>query len=383
MIKRISLFIIAFSIILSTNRCSQPDQKNTSQASTISEDFTIASPESVGLDTAKLEFLKQAILSGEYPNIHSVLISKDGKLVYEQYFKGKDEIWGDDLGVIEHNKDDLHDIRSVSKSVVSACIGVAIAQGKIDSINQRVFDFYPEYAQYDSGIRSNLTVEHLLTMSSGIEWNEDVPYDDPRNSEILMTSSPDPIAFVLSRPMETEPGQVWEYNGGTTQLLASIIKKVSGKEIDEFAKEHLFAPLGIQEFTWTRFPGLDLPAAASGLRLRSRDLMKFGMLYANRGKWDGVQILPEAWVDASFQSHVSLGRRKGAGYGYQFWISESNVAGQEINLATAIGNGGQRIFVDRTRDLIVVITAGNYNQWDIKNDSHSVLYDLVYPAFGF
>jgi len=123
--------------------------------------------------------MEMAIENGTYPNIHSVLISHHGKLVYEKYWPGKDERWGDSLGVIIHAKDSLHDIRSISKSIVSACVGIAIQQRKIKSADQKVVDFFPEYAKQDTGIKSLLTVKHLLTMSSGLTWNEDVPYDNP------------------------------------------------------------------------------------------------------------------------------------------------------------------------------------------------------------
>src|SRR4030095_13390692 len=137
------------------------------------------------------------------------------------------------------------------------------------------------------------------------------------NSEIKMTRSADPIAYVLSQPMDFPPGQVWKYNGGTTQLLAAIIKKKTGKQVDEFAKEYLFQPLGIRSFEWREYPGINLPAAASGLRLRSRDLLKFGLLYSNKGNWKGKQIIPTSWVEESLQPHINRPGLGGtSGYGY-------------------------------------------------------------------
>src|SRR5688572_6968066 len=236
-----------------------------------------------GIDSLIIHSMERVVENGTYPNIHSVLISHHGKLVYEKYWPGKDERWGDSLGVIIHAKDSLHDIRSISKSIVSACVGIEIQQGKIKSADQKVFDFFPEYAKQDTGIKSLLTVKHLLTMSSGLTWNEDVPYDNPENSEIKMIRSANPVEYVLSQPMDLPPGKVWEYNGGTTQLLAAIIEKTTGKKIDAFANEYLFQPIGITTFEWVKYPGTDLPAAASGLRLRSRDLLNFGLLYSDKG----------------------------------------------------------------------------------------------------
>lgn len=335
-----------------------------------------------GIDPSIIRSMETAVEKGTYPNIHSVLIAHRGKLVYEKYWPGKDQRWGSNLGVRVHAKDSLHDIRSISKSVVSACVGIAIRQGKIKGVDQSVFDFFPEYAKQDTGIKSLLTVKHLLTMSSGITWNEDVPYDNPENSEIRMIRSANPVEYVLSQPMDLPPGKIWEYNGGTTQLLAAIIEKTTGKRIDAFANEYLFRPIGIMKSEWVKYPGTDMPAAASGLRLRSRDLLNFGLLYRNHGKWKGKQVIPAKWVEESFQSHVQLpqSRRRAAAYGYQFWLWEDSIAGRSAPIVACVGNGDQRIFFDKANDLIVVVTAGNYNLWDIEKNSYALLKDYIYPA---
>ncbi len=348
------------------------------------DDFTFDQLSAVNLDSIFILKMEDSIKSGSYPNIHSVLILKNQKLVYEQYFTGKDELWGNDRGIVTHHQDSLHDVRSISKSIVAACVGIAIKRGEIDSLSQNVFDFYPEFEKYKIGLRSQITIEHLLTMTTGMEWNENVPYTDPRNSEIQMTSNPDPIEFVLSRPILNSPGELWEYNGGTTQLLASIIEKSSGKDIHEYAKDNLFEPLGITASEWTQFPGLDLPAAASGLRLTSRDLMKFGSLYANNGVWKGKEILSQEWVEKSMKPHIWFGRNNNVGYGLQFWVFKANTihASHHHLIPTAVGNGGQRIYIDSKKDMIIVITAGNYNNWGLKKDSESLLVDFIYPALS-
>lgn len=342
------------------------------------DDLPTATPAEVGMDSTLLNRMTKAIRNHEYSNIHSVLIAKGGKLVYEQYFTGKDENWGDAIGEVKFNQETLHDIRSISKSVVSACVGIAIAQGKLKGVDQSVFDFFPEHEEYKTGERAKLTIEHLLSMSSGIEWNEDVPYDDPGNSEVLMAQSSDPVEYVLSRPMDTIPGVVWEYNGGTTQLLASIIKKVSGQEVDEFARVNLFGPLGINNFVWVKYPMTSMPAAASGVRLRARDLMKFGLLYYHDGQWNDKQILPSEWVKASFETQVE--KPNDEGYGYQFWIWSSNYQGKEIRLVIAVGNGNQRIFFVKEADMLVVTQAGDYNQWDLPKHPGTLLADFIYPS---
>lgn len=368
MFAAMRIVIAAFAFLMVC--CSKPVSND--------NDISMATPREVGMDPVLLSQMTNAIRNHEYSNIHSVLIARNGKLVYEEYFTGKDEIWGDGIGEVTFDKDVLHDIRSISKSVVSACVGIAIAQGKLKDVDQNIFDFFPEYEQYKTGDRAKITIGHLLSMSSGIHWNEDVPYDDPENSEVAMGSSTDPIGYVLSQPMDTIPGVVWKYNGGTTQLLAAIIKKVSGQEVDEFAKEHLFTPLGITNYKWIYYPFIKMPAAASGVRLRPRDMMKFGLLYYNDGQWNGKQLLTPGWVKTSFETHVA--KPNNEGYGYQFWIWNNHYHGREVRMVVAVGNGNQRIFFNKEADLVVVTTAGDYNQWNLPKHPGSLLGDFIYPS---
>lgn len=332
-----------------------------------------------GLDHTSIASLIADIHNDSFPNIHSLLIYDDGHILVEEYFDGRDQIWGDDIGLITHGPDVLHDMRSVSKSVVSACIGIAIAQGMIQNVDQHVFDFFPEYEKHRTGARANLKIQHLLAMSSGLEWDESIPYTDPKNSEIQMSFADDPMEFVLSRPMVADPGEQWTYNGGTTQLLATIIQKVSGKNVAEFAAEYLFAPLGIEEYTWTKIPEAEIPAAASGLRLTTRDMLKFGLLYMKGGKWNGKQLLDKSWVEASLNDQVIRNERGGT-YGYQFWIWSDELNSELTRLEVAIGNGDQRIFLDRRNERIVITTAGNYNIWDIDKNAYAILLE-VYDAY--
>lgn len=362
--------LVVIALALAIFSCSKPVP--------VADDLPRATMAEVGIDSVKINQMTKAIRNHEYSNIHSVLIARAGKVVYEQYFTGKDEILGDPIGEVKFDENTLHDVRSISKSVVSACVGIAIAQGKIKDVNQSVFDFFPEYEEYKTGDRAKLTIEHLLSMSSGIRWNEDVPYDNPENSEVAMGKSGAPMEYVLSQPMDTVPGAFWKYNGGTTQLLAAIIKKVSGQEVDEFAKENLFTPLGITTFEWIRYPMMSMPAAASGVRLRPRDLMKFGLLYYNNGVWNGKQILPAEWVKTSFETHVA--KPNNEGYGYQFWIWNNNYHGNEVRMVNAVGNGNQRIFFNKEADLVVVTTAGDYNQWTLPKHPGTLLNDFIYPA---
>jgi CubicO group peptidase (beta-lactamase class C family) len=380
------LFCIAHIFFILT-ACNSSDTPPAAANDIVTEEGIVTeSAGSTGMDSVQLDKMTAAIKNNDYPNRHSVLISKNGKLVYEKYFPGKDEVLGEPLGLINHHKDTLHDIRSVTKSIVSACIGIAIAEGQIKGVEQKIWDYFPEYSKLNSVEKANLTIQHLLTMTSGLEWNENMPYTDPANSEIQMDRSRDPVQFVLSRKSIHPPGAVWNYNGGTTQLLAAIIKQASGMEVDEYANKYLFGPLGITHYSWLKFPDSanrkNIPIAASGLRLRSRDLLKFGLLYMNGGVWKGRQILSNTWITESLRSHIE---RKDpvsgtGGYGYQFWIWKENINNRAVDLPVAVGNGDQRIFLDRDNDLLVVTTAGNYNQWTIKKNSAALLRDFIYPS---
>ncbi|HET9745020.1 MAG TPA: serine hydrolase, partial [Chitinophagaceae bacterium] len=350
--------------------------------SSVNGEFTEGSLQDAGINTSIIESMDSNIINNIYPNIHSVLIWKSGKLVFEKYYAGSDENWGTNLGIVTHHKDSLHDIRSITKSVTSACIGLAIEQGKIKSVDQKIFDFYPEYRHLDTGLKSSLTIKHLLTMTTGQVWNEEIPYTDSANSETRMDRSNDPIAYALSQPIEHLPGSQWKYNGGSTELLAFIIQKATGKRVDSFAFEYLLRSLGIKKFKWHRYNN-GLPAAASGLRLTPRDLLKFGVLYINEGGFNGKQILPAAWVKEATTFHVTrkgLPGNKDFGYGYQFWVETLPSPNQHIEVAVGVGNGGQVLYIDKTNRMVTLVMGGNYNNWKIKNNSDKLVTDFIYRA---
>lgn len=350
-----------------------------------------------GFDTTPIIQLTKLILADSFPNIHSLLIAKDNKLVYENYFEGKDENWGSNLGYAKHDTNILHDTRSISKSVVAACIDIAIQQQKIKSIDDPIFKYLPEYTKYKTAQNEAITIKHLLTMSSGIEWEENnVSHGTSANNETQMEKSINPIEYVLSQSMDTLPGKIWKYNSGGVQVLAEIIRNISGENIDIFAAKYLFAPLGIKDYTWTYSSNIAIwfhlnkllsrrrkfPAAASGLRLTSRDLLKFGLLYLNKGKWNNNQILSENWVNETLETKIIRNSASSAtnGYSYLFWTQMDTVDNKKFPLISAKGNGGQRIFINQTSNLVVVITAGNYNKNDIKNDGQLALDKYILSA---
>ena len=322
---------------------------------------------SAGMDTGRIVKLTQLILADSFPNIHSLLVFRGNKLIYENYFAGTDEHSGKGyVGYVNHTIDDLHDCRSISKSFTSACIGIAVRQGLIRSIDEPIFSYFPEYAKYFDSTKRKITIRHLLTMTSGLEWDETISYNDPKNSEIQMDGSSDPIEFILSRPMAAEPGTQWKYNGGNPQLLEEILWKASGVRLDKYAEKNLFIPLGIKKYEWVHMVH-DMTAAAWGLRLRPRDLAKFGLLFMNNGKWNNHQILDEDWVKQSLSPLVLVPKSIDGGYGYLFWTGIYRTANDSSDMSFAMGNGGQFIFMCSPLNIMVVFTGGNYNR-DIENN---------------
>jgi len=333
-----------------------------------------------GMDTDRVVALTKLILADKYPNIHSMLILRHGKLVYENYFAGEDEIHGGaPVGYIDHGIDSLHDCRSVSKSFTSACIGIAVKQGFIKSIDEPIFPYFKEYAKYFDAAKRKITIRNLLTMTSGLDWNENISYRDSENSETQMNRSDDPITYVLSRKITSTPGTFWNYSGASAMLLGEIIRKATGERLDQYAEKNLFTPLGITKFTWDHLIyNKNVVAAEYGLRLRSRDLAKFGLLYMNYGKWGDKQILDSAWVQHSLNSEVSkpiITSGIPHGYGFQFWVGLMVHHQYKTPISYAIGNGGQMIYFWRDMDIILVFTCGNYNRNDIKNNTDE--------AFGY
>ena len=301
----------------------------------LNDGLQTASLSDVRIDSNKIIELTNKILSNTYVNIHSLLIVRDNKLVYENYFPGKEDPFYGDTSIINHDRDYIHEIRSVTKSVISACVGIAISQGKIKSVNERVFDYFPEYSKYDTGMKKNMTIRDLLTMSSGIQWREGDSAS--ANQEVTMMHSKDPVEYFLSQPMVAKPGEVWNYNGGCTQVLAAIITKATGEDIDAFANKHIFLPLGINQFKWDKTKS-GFYWCAGGLRLTSRDMAKFGLLYINKGTWNNKNILPVSWINESLNFYFTT-VYPDTKYGYQFWGADLIIDNQELKGFAAMGNG--------------------------------------------
>jgi CubicO group peptidase (beta-lactamase class C family) len=319
--------------------------------------WAVAAPDTVGLDPARICAIADRLADANV-NVHSVLVVRQGKLVFEHYRSGEDEITGRPVGTVAYAADIPHDLRSISKSVTSLLVGIALESAPDRTLDAPVLDFFPQYPELRTPEKERITVRHLLTMSAGLAWDESSrPYSDPANSERILIAAPDAYRYALEQPVAQPPGTHYQYNSGGSTLLVGVIEKLSGQSFPDFAREKLFAPLGITDTVWAKLPN-GVAAAASGLRLRPRDLAKIGQLVLARGEWQGKQIVPAYWIDASITPQIN-----GATiffYGYQWWLGRSLIDRREIRWAAGVGWGGQRLFIVPSQDLVMVSHAGLY-----------------------
>jgi CubicO group peptidase (beta-lactamase class C family) len=321
-------------------------------------DWSIANPESAGLRSAPLRDLVEWLDGFGQANIHSVLVVRHGRLLFEHYRPGEDECWGEPLGNVAHGPNSKHDLRSVTKSVISLLFGIALDRKLINDIDESIINWFPQYPDLRIPEKERITLRHLLTMSAGLEWNENVPFTDPKNSEIRMLRSADQYRYVLEQPVVAPGGQIWNYNSGGTLLLEAVIAKAADGALDDVASEFLFKPLGITDYAWTKNLKSGI-LEVGGLRLCSRDLAKIGHLVVNGGNWNGRQIVSPKWVKESTAAHMGPADLTYF-YGYQWWLGRSLVERREVPWVCAMGHGGQRIFAVPSLDLVTVVTAGLY-----------------------
>jgi CubicO group peptidase (beta-lactamase class C family) len=297
-------------------------------------------------------------------NVHAILVARGGKLVFERYFRGSDEIpgliYGRRVENVTFDPDTLHDVKSVSKSVASLVLGIAIDRGLIRSIYEPIFSFFPELSDLRSPEKERIQLSHVLTMSMGLKWVEATPATgDFNNDEARMHMAWDPCRYVLSLPVTAPAGQEFFYNTGALRLVSAIIRKVTGRPLDEFARATLLEPLGISGVEWGRIRG-DTDAGG-GLRLRPRDMAKIGQLVLAGGRWNDRQIVSKGWIEASTTRKIEA--TDGQSYGYLWWLGSSLHNGRQLHWVGALGRGGQSIRIVPEFDLVVAVTAGYYQDY--------------------
>ncbi|HMD09767.1 MAG TPA: serine hydrolase [Candidatus Acidoferrum sp.] len=344
-----------------------------------SKDWPKATPKEFGIDPQKLAAFDADLASGKYGLVDSMLILRCGTAVYDKtYAHDYGQIYGERAkkeGPLNHdsrgpynyfstdfhpfyNGTDMHTMQSVSKTVTSITFGIAKTRNEFTtSLDAPIVQFFGGHkiANLDDR-KKRITVRDLLTMTAGLEWHEDLPYDDPKNSADVMEASHDWAQYVIDQPMANDPGKVFVYNSGATILLAQIFKKVTGKNIDDYAAEHLFKPLGMRYF-WKHSP-TGLPDTEGGLYLSAHDLAKLGQLFLKGGMWEGKAVVSSAWIKDSVAPQVAVpgGDWK---YGYQWWLQLIGSSPEDITWF-ARGFGGQQLIVLPEYDIVAVFTG-----WDI------------------
>jgi len=312
----------------------------------LNDGWKVASLEDVGIDRAAIEGITSEVRSEErFDGIHSMLIVKNGKLVHEAYF------WG-------HQRNTVHVLASITKTITSTLIGIAIDRGFIKSVDDGVLDYLSRHADpVKHGDKKPVKLKHIMSMSSGLDWNERVSYNALENSEYRMVDSENWIRFVLDKPLSHPPGSRYNYNTGGIHLLSAVIEGATGLKPDRFAQKYLFEPLGIFAYQWitdsTGYPctgGTD-----GGVGLRTRDLAKIAWLFLRDGCWKGRRIVSEKWIKEATRAQMAIpgGSRS---YGYNWWPRKLRIGGREIAAVATFGYGGQTLYLIPEADLILAFT---------------------------
>jgi len=387
--KKTHLILLLLSILTS---CSTSDQSHLAyQLPTETEDGLLtAGLDEVNLDSSLIIKAVNSIRQGRYGEIHSLLIYKDDRLVLETYFPGHQYKWDapEHYGEwVNWNRDSLHCAHSVSKSVTSMCMGIAVDNGFIQDPFQPAFNYLDGYEYLNKDGKDAITIEHLLTCTSGLQWSEwNAPLSSMENDQIaIWFHEKGPVDYAFSRPLVHEPGSWFNYSGANIDALGVIIENASGLSFSEFSENYLFTPLGLKGAYWKIIYPTGEVQCCSGLCLRPRDMLKLGILMLNGGLWNGKQILPESWVEKSRRPYQPEARidipgedMSDMGYSYTWWTKTIDVGGRKVNWFSANGWGGQKIIILPELNSVIVFTGGNYTR---KVKEFSIMEDYILPAF--
>jgi CubicO group peptidase (beta-lactamase class C family) len=324
------IFTQCFATIGAASDCGHPLD--------LHDGWTVGLPEQQGLDSDALCTMGNGVADGSLSNVDSIVIVRHGVLVYERYFYDRRERFDRVFDATTK-----HSGFSMTKSVTSLLFGIAVDRGLITDLEASVSSYFPEYASLRTAEKDRITLRHLLTMSDGLE----------RDTFPAM-QGPDPYRHFLKRKMVQQPGSFFDYDSGATELLGSVLQKVSGKRIDVLANEALFAPLGIKDIEWLRQPNGN-PRASTGISLRPRDWAKIGQLVLNHGVWQKKQIVSASWIAESTTAQIKA--REPYWYGFQWWLGRSSSNGRIIEWSAALGFNAQKIIVAPELDLVVVFNA--------------------------
>jgi CubicO group peptidase (beta-lactamase class C family) len=303
-------------------------------------------------------------LAASGANIHCVLVVHRGKLVFERYLQGSDQVptsfFGSRVENVVFDVDTRHAMKSVTKSVASLAVGIAIDRGLIHGVDEPILSLFPELADLRTSETDRLLLRHALGMTLGLEWIESTPATgDLANDEARMYFSGDPCRYVLTRRAVAAAGQQFFYSTGALALVSAVLHRATGRPLDEFARASLLEPLGISGEEWSRL-GRDSDAGG-GLRMRPRDMAKIGQLVLAGGRWNGRQIVSKGWIDASTAPLIKA--TDDQDYGYLWWSGHATAHRRTVRWIGALGRGGQSIRIVPELDLVVAVTAGYYQDY--------------------
>jgi len=334
------LLLFTVCIMVSCEKLSDPNPNYTySIPDSAQSDFAVSSLEGEGMDEALITQMTNLIIREEYKRIDGLLILRNSKLIYENYFHG-------------YSNDILHNMFSAGKSITSILVGIAIDKGFISSVSTPVTQLLPEYESFKNPDlrKDEITIEHLLNMTSGLDCD-----DWSQHTEEQMQQSYDWVKFTFDLPMVDDPGTNGSYCTGCAVTLGRAIENQSGLSLEEFANKYLFKPLNITSYKWHIMP--DGRASGGGLIfLTPRDMAKIGLLMLNDGIQNEDQIVSKEWVGLS--SHNKTNPLAFDGYGYLWW---KQAFINDIETYFADGNGGQHIFIVPSQELVIIFTGGNQN----------------------
>lgn len=317
-------------------------------------------------DQNKIKELKGNIEEGVFKRVSSIVVIKDGKLLIEEYFNGKD-------------RNSLHDPRSVGKSFASTMTGIAIRDGFLKNEDQPLKDFYnlKSFANY-SLPKENIHLRELLTMSSSFEGN-DSDYQSPGNEENMYPTA-DWVKFTLDLPLDLKkPSGEWRYFTAGVVLLGDILNQKVKGGLEAYADEKLFKPLQITNYKWQHTPQ-GVANTAGGIQMNALDFAKYGLLYKNGGVWNKQQIIPKTWVEKTFTKQKQIPGRDNEFYGYLFWNKSFQVNGKAYEAFYCAGNGGNYILMFKDLPLVIVVTATAYGQPYAHPQVAKMLSEYILPA---
>ena len=334
----------------------------------------------VGMDPAPILDLVHMIDNLGDHHYEGLLIVKDNYLVYEKYWPGYEFNWDNTsiLGPrVNYGPRTRHYLASESKSVTSLVFGIAMDQGLISSVDNKIEPYYSsDYPGLLTGQKKEITIKQLLTMSSGLAWDESTP---ATSDAYYLFRVSDPIRYILSLALQHPPGTFFHYNSGGTNILGDLVHRTSGINLREFARTNLFGPLQITNWEWKAIRN-DHYFASGGLFMTPRDLIKLGQLCLNKGRWGDRQIVSEAWIRESTAARIAPAEMPiGDKYGYQWWMKDFAVDDEIYRSYFAVGWGEQYMYVFKRENLIILFT-GSYYYEGPEVPIHYLVNDFILPA---